>query len=157
MVPGRASLASFGDGIQRACCASRRTCSWISKRSAIHVLAPRTRVDNPQLERDELFFESSSRSIFLFEHDLRGKRFRVCRGGENRYPLFPDHALGFRGSPRPFAINNDFRVSRPAFRRMAGFSCIAAVRPGPMGPIARASTGAACASGDQIGVLAACF
>jgi hypothetical protein len=36
------------------------------------------------LERDYFFFESSSRSIFLFEHDLFGKPVST----------FPDHALG---------------------------------------------------------------
>src|SRR5882757_9069676 len=35
------------------------------------------------------FFESSSRSIFLFEHDLSGKP----------VPTFPDHALRRKGAP----------------------------------------------------------
>src|SRR5882724_9180870 len=47
------------------------------------------------------FFESSSRSIFLFEHDLRAN-VRVCREGKPvsthrvvaRGHAFPDHALG---------------------------------------------------------------
>jgi hypothetical protein len=38
------------------------------------------------LERDDLVRESSSRSIFLFEHDLFGKL----------VPTFPDHALADR-------------------------------------------------------------
>jgi hypothetical protein len=48
-----------------------------------------------------LFFESSSRSIFLFEHDLRANAFsRLSRGKTGVHPrvkpegrLFPDHAL----------------------------------------------------------------
>src|SRR6266550_591066 len=38
------------------------------------------------------FFESSSRSIFLFKHDLRANAFRVCREGKP-VPTFPDRAL----------------------------------------------------------------
>jgi hypothetical protein len=44
------------------------------------------------LERDDFIFESSSRSIFLFEHDLRANAFRVCREGKPG-STFPDHAL----------------------------------------------------------------
>jgi len=51
------------------------------------------------LERDGPFFESSSRSIFLFEHDP-GKRFAFVPGEKPvptphqvRGRLFPDHAL----------------------------------------------------------------
>src|SRR5712672_463994 len=39
-----------------------------------------------------LFFESSSHSTFLFEHDLRANASRLSRG--KPVPTFPDHALG---------------------------------------------------------------
>src|SRR6266702_1781516 len=38
-----------------------------------------------------LFFESSSRSSFLFEHDLRANASRLSRGKTGIH--FPDHAL----------------------------------------------------------------
>src|SRR3979409_1193265 len=51
-----------------------------------------------------LFFESSSRSIFLFEHDLRANASRLSEGKPvpthrvvARGHAFPDHALADRG------------------------------------------------------------
>src|SRR6266702_7995727 len=41
-----------------------------------------------------LFFESSSRSTFLFEHDLRANASRLSRGKTGA--TFPDHALAAR-------------------------------------------------------------
>ena len=49
------------------------------------------------------FFESSSRSILLLEHDLRANAFRVCREGKP-VPTFPDHALGQSSKARHVAL-----------------------------------------------------
>jgi hypothetical protein len=46
----------------------------------------------------ELFFESSSRSIFLFEHDLRANAFRVCREGKPIPTLGSSPRACFSGS-----------------------------------------------------------
>jgi hypothetical protein len=42
---------------------------------------------NSRIRAGCLFFESSSRSVLLFEHDLRANAFGVCREGK-RYTLF---------------------------------------------------------------------
>src|SRR6267142_4469865 len=63
------------------------------------------------LERDDFFFESSYRAIFLFEHDLFGKpvptRRVVARGH-----AFPDHALAAHSAARRYAAGGSLRTAR---------------------------------------------
>ena len=61
--------------------------------------------ESQHLERDDFVFESSSRSIFLFEHDLFGKP----------VPTFPDHALAAAVSSSSCAGHRNARVSAELF------------------------------------------
>src|SRR6267142_2251098 len=65
------------------------------------------------LERDDFFFESSFRSIFLFEHDLFGKpvpTHRVVARGH----AFPDHALEL-----PRAVSTSLVLRSALFARIS--------------------------------------
>src|SRR4030081_2443141 len=60
-----------------------------------------------------LFFESSSRSIFLFEHDLRANASRLSRGKTGTH---------FSGScSRSFRANRPFNATYRARRNMIPF------------------------------------
>src|SRR6266478_569565 len=80
-----------------------------------HVLCSR-RCRQPPLERDDFSWNRHPALSFCLSM-ISAQTLRVCREGKP-VPTFPDHALGFRGSPQ-LRINDSARVG--SISKNAGF------------------------------------
>jgi hypothetical protein len=119
--PHSLTLSAVDDGCKRRDWDSgnRRTC--IPLRQSFYLAAPNSPRIAPRLERDDLLFESLSRSTLLLEHDLFRKPASTFR----------DHALevGLTRSHRPFAVHDRASRQRSAPRRGARFVIRSTARP----------------------------